>query len=117
MSSGRQENYAMARRLLYLLLLCHAGAVMAGSANGHVTTITVANDTYVVLFHLDKPIENTPRCNESQRFSIHLQKPGGMAAYMAMLAAKQQGYTISVEGLNHCSNDWKSEDVRTITVN
>jgi hypothetical protein len=102
-------------RLLPLLLLCYANAVCAGAATGRVSTITVSNDDHVVLFQLDKPIDKTPRCNESQRFSVHLAKPGGMASYMALLAAKQQGYTVLIEGLNNCSNEWKSEDVKSIT--
>lgn len=105
----------MSIRLLLLALLCYSGTVVAGSAVGRIATVTVANDNYAVLFQLDKPIENTPRCNESKRFSIHLQKPGGMASYMALLDAKQQGYTVVVDGLNNCSNEWKSEDVRSIT--
>jgi hypothetical protein len=107
----------MLKSILSLFLLAYAGAVMAGSAVGRVSTITVANDSYAVLFQLDNPIENTPSCNEAKRFSINLQKPGGMAAYMALLEAKQQGYTVLVEGLNNCSNDWKSEDAKTITFN
>ena len=79
----------MYMRLLPVLLLCYAGSVAAGTATGRVTTITVSNDNYAVLFQLDKPIDKTPRCNESQHFSVHLQKPGGMAAYMALLEAKQ----------------------------
>lgn len=106
----------MSFRLLTLLLIFATNTAFAGSAVGHVTRVTVANDNYAVLFQLDKPIDNTPRCNEYKRFAIHLKKPGGMAAYMALLEAKQQSYTIEVEGLNNCSNDWKSEDVKTITL-
>ena len=102
-------------RLCPLLLCCYTGTVFAGSAVGHITTITVANDNYAVLFQLDKPIDDTPRCNESRQFSIHLKKPGGPAAYTAILEAKRQDYTVRVEGLNNCSNEWKSEDVKTIT--
>lgn len=102
-------------RLIPLILLCYTGAVSAGTATGRVTAITVSNDEPAVLFQLDKPIEKTPRCNESQRFSVHLAKPGGMASYMALLEAKQQGYTVLIEGLNNCSNEWKSEDVKSIT--
>jgi hypothetical protein len=105
----------MNMRLLPILLLCYSGTVAAGSATGRVAAITVSNDDYAILFQLDKPIEKTPRCNESQRFSLHLQKPSGMAAYMALLEAKKQGYTVLIEGLNNCSNEWKSEDVKTIT--
>ena len=105
----------MNTRLLSFALLCYVGTVSAGSAAGRVTAITVSNDDHAVLFQLDKPIEKTPRCNESQRFSVHLAKPGGMAAYMALLQAKQQGYTVLIEGLNNCSNEWKSEDVKSIT--
>jgi hypothetical protein len=104
----------MYTRILPILLLSYAGTAMAGTATGRITTITVHNDQHAVLFQLDKPIAKTPRCNESQHFSIHLLKPGGMAAYMALLEAKQQGYTVLIEGMNNCSNEWKSEDVKSI---
>jgi len=87
----------------------------AGTALGHITLIKVANDYYAVLFQLDKPITGSPHCNESQQFSIHLQKPGGMATYMAVLQAKREGY-ILVEGLNHCSYERKSEDVSSVVL-
>lgn len=103
-------------RALPILLLCYAGTAFAGNAVGRITTITVTNNNHAVLFQLEKPIENTPRCNETKHFSIHLQKPGGMAAYMALLHAKQQGYTVLVEGLNNCSNHWKAEDVKSLVL-
>lgn len=105
----------MYRKILCFTLLCYAGAVTAGTATGRIATITVSNNDFVVLFQLDKPIDKTPRCNESQQFSLNLQKPSGMAAYMALLEAKKQGYTVLIEGLNNCSSDWKSEDVKSIT--
>ena len=104
----------MYRQLLSFLLLGGASTAMAGTATGRIATITVHNDQHAVLFQLDKPIDKTPRCNESQHFAIHLLKPGGMAAYMAVLEAKQQGYTVVIEGMNNCSNEWKSEDVKSI---
>lgn len=107
----------MYTRLLFLLLCSYAGIANAVTAVGRVATITVANNSFVELFQLDKPIENSPRCNESQRFSNHLQPPSGIAAYLALLAAKQQGYTVLNEGTNISSNECKSEDVRTITFN
>lgn len=38
------------------------------------------------------------------------------AACMAVLQAKQEAYTVRVEGLNRCFNDWKSADVRTLAL-
>jgi len=64
----------------------------AGTALGHITLIKVANDYYAVLFQLDKPITGSPHCNESQQFSIHLQKPGGMAARTRMAADPRAGH-------------------------
>lgn len=96
--------------------LCLAQGALAGSATGKITTITVADHAIAVLFALAAPIEGTPRCNESQRFSLNLKKPGGRAAYMALLEAKQHGYTVRVEGLNTCANEWKSEDSKSITL-
>lgn len=90
---------------------------MARSATGRVTHIRVASDNDAVLYQLGKPIEYIPRCNEYRQFSIHLKKTGVMAVYMALLAAIQQGYPVTVEGLINCSNVWKPEAVRTITNN
>ncbi|MBI1423407.1 MAG: hypothetical protein GC149_08080 [Gammaproteobacteria bacterium] len=104
----------MVRLILPVALFVCVEMASAGNAVGRVGAITVANDSHAVLFQLDREIDNTPRCNESKRFSIHLQKPGGMAAYMALLSAKQHGYTVLIEGLNNCANEWKSEDVKTI---
>ncbi len=93
--------------------LLHSVAV-AGHPTGKIASISVADNSTAVLFTLSSAISDTPRCNEGQRFSIALHKPGGAAAYTAILEAKQQGYEVSVEGLNSCGNEWKSEDIKTI---
>lgn len=97
-------------------MLCYTGAITAGTATGWITTITIASDNHAVLFQLDKPIDKTPRGNQSQCLSIHLLKPGGMASYMALLDAKQNGYTVLIESQNNCSNEWTSEDIKGITI-
>lgn len=107
----------MSIRFLPLLLMLTSTTAFAGTAIGRVTSIIVANNHDTVLFQVNKPIHNTPHCNATGQFAIHLSKPGGMAAYMALLAAKQHGYTIMVEGINQCSGKWQSEDIRTIRLN
>ncbi len=39
-----------------------------------------------------------------------------MATYTAILEAKKQGYKVTVEGLNTCANEWKSEDLKNIKI-
>lgn len=104
-------------RFLPLLLLFTTSAAYAGTAIGHVTSITVRNDNDTVLFKVNKPIHNTPSCNKTGLFAIHLKKTGGMAAYMALLAAKQHRYTVLIDGMKNCSGNWQAEDVRTIKLN
>jgi hypothetical protein len=87
---------------------------LAGTATGKILTITVSNNTTVVLFSLTSPIDKTPKCNEEGRFSVELKKPGGMAFYKAILEAKKQDYQVTVNGLNTCG--WKSENVKDITL-
>ena len=87
---------------------------LAGTATGKISSITVTNDSSVVLFSLTSPINKTPKCNEEGRFSIQLRKPGGMTAYTAILEAKKQDYEVTVNGLNTC--DWRSENVKDITL-
>lgn len=96
--------------------LCFCGVSYAGNSTGKISSIYVADDSDAVLFALSSPIERTPRCNEAERFSINIRKPGGMAAYQAILEAKSQGYEVSVEGLNTCVNEWKSEDIKNIVL-
>lgn len=106
----------MNRFIVMLIASLYCGVSFAGSGVGKVTRIFVADGSSAVLFKLDSAIEDTPRCNENKRFSINLHKPGGMAAYRAILEAKREGYRVTVEGLNTCSNEWKSEDVEDIVI-
>lgn len=104
----------MHKIVIALGILISSGATVAGSATGKVATIFVADNSSAVLFTLSSQIENTPRCNEEQRFSLDLSKPGGMAAYMALLEAKRESYEVRVAGLNTCANEWKSEDIKSL---
>jgi len=94
----------------------YSGLAVCGSAKGQVSSITVADGLYAVLFALTSKIDDTPKCNEGQRFSINMAKPGGMVAYMAILEAKKQGYNVKVQGLNTCVAEWRSEDIENITL-
>lgn len=88
----------------------------AGTATGKIADIFVSDNDTAVLFTLTASIDDTPRCNEGKRFSLNLRKPGGMAAYTAILEAKRNEYIVSVEGLNTCANEWKSEDIKNIVL-
>ena len=104
-------------KILFLIaVLVYPGFALAGSATGKITSIFVANNSASVLFMLDSLINDTPNCNEAKRFSIDLRKPGGMAAYMAILEAKKYGFEVRTEGLNTCINEWNSEDIKFITL-
>lgn len=104
----------MLKIVVSILMLSFSNYVLSGSATGKVSSVLVSDNTLSVLFTLDTEIEDTPRCNERKKFSILLRKPGGAAAYTAILEAKKEGYEVHVEGLNSCSNDWKSEDLKSI---
>lgn len=106
----------MMRTLLLLTGLLGATHAMAGSATGRVATIEITNHLSAILFTLDTEIQGTPRCNEHDRFAIDLRKIAGDAAYEALLLARREGYVVRVEGLNTCAADWKSEDVKSITL-
>ena len=102
---------------ILLISLALSNNAFSGNATGKITTIFVADNSFYVLFMLNSNINNTPRCNEEKRFSLSLQKPGGFAAYTAILEAKKEGYEVNVEGLNTCANEWKSEDIKNIKLN
>jgi len=104
----------MKKSAFIVILLCNCTSPFAGEASGLVSSIYIADDSASILFKLDADIKRTPRCNESGRFSLNLIKRGGMAAYMALLEAKREKYTVLVEGLNTCANHWKSEDILNI---
>lgn len=106
----------MQKSLIIISCLVLSSAVLAGNSTGKIATIFVSDNSTAVLFTLTSPIVDTPRCNEGHRFSIDLRKPGGTAAYTAILEAKKNGYQITVEGLNTCANEWKSEDLKNIAI-
>ena len=107
----------MYKLIIILTSLFFSNIAYSGNATGKITTIFVADNSFYVLFKLNSPINDTPRCNDEERFSISLSKPGGTAAYTAILEAKREGYEVSVEGLNTCTNEWKSEDIKNIIIN
>lgn len=104
----------MNKLLIILITFWFSSSTLAGNATGKISSIFVADDSTAVLFSLTTPINSTPRCNEDERFSINIRKPGGMAAYTAILEAKRQGYEVTVQGLNTCTNEWKSEDIKNV---
>lgn len=107
----------MSKFIFLSVVMLYSSFALAGTATGKITTIFIADGSSAVLFKLDSRIQDTPRCNEAKRFSIELRKPGGTAAYMAILEAKREKYQVSVEGLNTCTNEWKSEDIKAIILN
>ncbi|TQV85716.1 hypothetical protein FKG94_02415 [Exilibacterium tricleocarpae] len=107
------------RRVVWLLLAAaFSGAawVEAGVAEGQVASIHIANHAGYVLFDLDAEIKNSPRCNTRRKFAIDLGKPGGRAAYSALLEAKRGSFKVSVVGLNTCGVHLESEGVKTLEV-
>ena len=106
----------MQKLLIIVSFFLLSNSAFAGNATGQISSIFVADDSTAVLFTLTSAIENTPRCNEGKRFSIELRKPGGMATYTAILEAKKQGFNVTVDGLNTCANEWKSEDLKNIKI-
>lgn len=104
----------MKQLLILFASLYFCNFAIAGNATGKISSIYVATDSNAVLFTLTSPIVRSPRCNERERFSINITKPGGLSAYNAILEAKSQGYTVTVEGLNTCISEWKSEDIKNI---
>ena len=106
----------MLKRIFLILVLAFPAVALAGSASGRVSRIYTANDSPVVLFAVEGGLHDTARCNESGRFAILTTKKGGSNVYRAILEAKVRGYTVVVTGLNTCSNDWKSEDVRNVEI-
>lgn len=106
----------MFKRSALLVALCIPHVAFAGSGSGRVTSIFIANDTSVVLFKLDGPLEDSPGCNKGERFAIQTAGQGGRNLYRAVLEAKAHDYTIAVKGLNTCVYEWKSEDVKNIEI-
>ena len=107
----------MYKLIILLITLSFSTNVFSGNATGKIISILVTNNSFYVLFMLDSKIKDTPRCNEEKRFSLSLRKPGGLAAYTAILEAKREGYEVSVKGLNTCFNEWKSEDIKHLKLN
>ncbi|TVZ41830.1 hypothetical protein P886_1180 [Alteromonadaceae bacterium 2753L.S.0a.02] len=87
-----------------------------GVATGKIQSIEISDSNTAILFSMNTAIENTPRCNDKQMFSINLAKVGGEAAFTALLEAKLREYEVTVTGLNTCVNEWKAEDIKTIKI-
>jgi len=104
----------MKKLLVIAITFLVTGNALAGNVTAKIASILVADDATAVLFTLTLPINGTPRCNEGERFSVDIRKPGGMAVFTAILEAKKQGYEVTVEGLNTCVNEWKSEDIMNV---
>lgn len=101
--------------VLFAMLVLGSGA-HAGTATGAIHEIHVANHVHTVAFSLNTPIKDTPRCNESNRFTFDLRKQGGDAMLQTLLVAKRDDFTVRVQGLNTCSLEWKAENVRDISI-
>ena len=68
----------MKRFIFIITAVLYGGLACAGTGQGKVTSIHVADGSSAVLFKLDSALRDTPRCNEGKRFSINLGKPGGL---------------------------------------
>lgn len=109
-----RESATMYKRFLIIMLILTSSPAFAGTAVGHIGSILIRNDKDTVLFSVTTPIHNTPACNETNQFAIHLNEPGGKAIYKALLTAKRMNDTVMVDGTKSCSGNWKSEDVRVL---
>lgn len=95
--------------------VCSVNA-LAGHGIGLVNTIQVTGHSNMVAFGLDDETIKFPRCNESHRFSINLNEPGGNAAYHLIVEAKKHKLQLRVVGTGTCRNEWKAEDVKSIVL-
>jgi hypothetical protein len=103
----------MNKAIILVLLTPFAGTVYAGSGKGKVGSIWTSPTSPSVMFNFNMPIEDTPVCNRSERFSIDIRAIGGQATFETLLMAKSQGLTVSVEGLGTC-NIHDAENVKAI---
>lgn len=106
----------MNKLILWLVLYLNIASAMAGTGSGQVVNIWITDDSFAVLFQLDGELKGSPRCNETGHFALNLRKPGGVAAYMALLEARREKYFVQAEGLNTCGNHWKSEDLLDLQI-
>lgn len=101
--------------LVIVCAFCSVSA-LAGHGIGLVETIQVTGHSHMVAFGLDDETIKFPRCNESHRFSINLNEPGGSAAYHLVVEAKKHKLKLRVVGNGTCRNEWKAEDVKSIVL-
>lgn len=113
-------------RSLSFLFLCLSSQVFASifissdaaadTVTGHITKIRFMQHGNAVLFQMDKPLSETPRCNKTGQFAIDLGKSGGNALLKALLVAKENGLMIAVTGLNTCVVHNRSEGVKYLDI-
>lgn len=106
----------LSQPLAAIALSVGALVATAGTGTGKIDTIWVANNATFIMFSVTEPLEDSPRCNETNRFAINLLAPGGEAVYRSLLAAKEQGWSVKAMGLNTCRQHFKAEDLRELVV-
>jgi len=105
----------MKRTILLVCLLVTSMNAAAGDASGTLGAIWASPTSTFVMFVVVDPTAEYHRCNESQRYSLDLRQPGGAATYRLLMLAKQENYTVEVEGLNTC-NPFKAENIRNLSI-
>lgn len=98
-----------------IFILATSVWAFAGDAAGPVGTIWASPTSSFVMFNVASTSTEYHRCNESQRYSIDLRKPGGDATYALLMLAKQENYRIQVESLNTC-NPFDAENIRNLLI-
>ncbi len=88
----------------------------AGQGVGQVTVVQLAMHSKIAVFSLDGEHTSRPRCNDTNRFAVHLDEPGGEVMFNALLEAKHRGYKVRVIGDGTCRNEWKAEDSKILVL-
>ena len=105
----------MKQAFFLLLLLSLASAASAGSHTGVINSIWSSPTSPYVMFDFTTPIEDTHRCNRSERFSLDTRTIGGHSTFETLLMAKARELVVAVEGLGTC-NIHDAENVKSIRV-
>ena len=100
--------------LVALSIYTLSAMVSAGDVTGKISQIKASGLTSQILFGFNKPIHNTPRCNEEGMFSLNFVTPGSTYVYDLLKLAVAEELTVKVIGTGACSTYWKAEDIQEI---
>ncbi len=115
------NNRMMKRWILCALTLGLIGAAVpqvadAGSV-GSSRIVSVVSHSYGSFWvTLESPIQGSPGCNSSGRFSISMHTPEGRSLAATAMLAKAMGSSVTAVGWNTCTIWPDSEDLQHIQV-